>query len=62
MISVILQIYETSLIDPIEKQPSLLKTAFKIVEILLGFFNDNSGSVQQACARVLLDLNFYCLE
>lgn len=28
----------------------------------MGFFNDNSNTVQQACARVLLDLNEFCLE
>jgi hypothetical protein len=49
------------MIDPIDKQPTLLKTCFKVIEILLGFFNDTSNSVQQACARVILDIDCHCL-
>lgn len=29
---------------------------------MLGYFNDTSNTVQQACARVILDLNEFCLE
>jgi len=61
VISIIAKAFRSNLIDPVDKQPTLLKTCFKVVEILLGFFNDSSNTVQQACARVLLDLNEFCL-
>ncbi len=57
VISILAQCFKENLIDITDKQPNVMKTCFKVVEILLGFFNDSSATVQQACARVLLDLN-----
>lgn len=48
--------------DPMDKPaPSRIKTCFKIVETLHGYFTETSGTVQQACARVIIDLGKYVL-
>ena len=61
VISILAQTYKQQLLDPIDKLPSFTKTTFRLVEIIHGYFNDHSPTVQQACARVLLDLNKHCL-
>ena len=38
--------YKTSLIDPIDKPPSLIKTAFRVVQLIHSYFNDDSLTVQ----------------
>lgn len=54
--------YKTNLIDPIDKPPSLIKTAFRVVELIHSYFNDVSLTVQEACARALIDVYTYCLQ
>ena len=61
VVSILAQTYKQQLLDPIDKPPSLLKTTFRLVETILSYFNDLSPTVQQACARALLDLNNQCL-
>ena len=61
VVSILAQTYKEELLDPIDKPASLLKTCFRLVEILHSYFNDHSPTVQQACARALLDLNTHCL-
>lgn len=60
--SILAQTYKDQLLDPLDKPPSLLKSAFRLVEILHSYFNDHSPTVQQACARALLDVNTHCLS
>ena len=62
MISILASTFRTQLLDPLDKPPSVLKTAFRLVEVLHGYFADRSATVQQACARALLDLCNYCLS
>lgn len=50
------EIFKENLIDPLDKPPSRIKTVFRIIEILHLYFVDTTATVQQACARVLLDL------
>jgi hypothetical protein len=61
VISILASIFKTQLVDPVDKPPSILKTVFRMVEVLHGYFADRSATVQQACARALLDLSTYCL-
>ncbi len=61
VISILAITFKTQLIDPVDKPPSLLKTVFRMVEVLHGYFSDRSATVQQACARALLDLSSSCL-
>ena len=49
------------LAEPIDKPPSPVKTTFRIIEILHQYFIDSTNTVQQACARVLIDLARYVL-
>lgn len=62
VIAYICEKYGTDLLDPIDKPPSLMKTAFRIVELLHTYFNDPSLTVQEACARSLIDLYSHCLN
>lgn len=62
VIASICERYKTNLIDPIDKPPSLLKTAFRVVELIHSYFNDTAVTVQQACARALIDLYSCCLK
>jgi hypothetical protein len=56
------EIYKDNLVDPIDRpNPSRVKTCLRIIEMLQGYFRDMSGTVQQACARVLIDLGKYVL-
>jgi hypothetical protein len=61
IVSLLAQTYKQNLMDPIDRLPSLLKTVFRLIEILHTYFNDHSPTVQQACARAILDLNMHCL-
>lgn len=61
-ISILASTLKDQLLDPIDKPPSLLKTCFRLVEVLHGYFADHSPTVQQACARTLIDLSTYCLN
>ena len=61
--SLLAEIFKTSLIDPIDKPaPSVVKTVFRLIEMLHLYFVDNTNTVQQACARVLIDIGKYVLE
>ncbi len=61
VISILASTFKEQLLDPIDKPQSISKTCFRIVEILHGYFSDRSPTVQQACARALLDISNYCL-
>jgi hypothetical protein len=61
VVSILAITFKAQLIDPVDKPPSVLKTVFRLVEVLHGYFADRSATVQQACARALLDLSTYCL-
>lgn len=50
------EIFKENLIDPLDRPPSKIKTVFRIIEMLHLYFTDPSNTVQQACARVLIDL------
>lgn len=60
--SILAELYKTNLIDPIDKpNPTIIKTVFKIIEMLHLYFMDSTNTVQIACARVLIDLGKYVL-
>lgn len=46
VIASICERYKTNLIDPIDKPPSLLKTAFRVIELIHSYFNDTAVTVQ----------------
>lgn len=50
------EIFKQNLLDPLDKPPSRIKTVFRIIEMLHSYFTDPSNTVQQACAKVLIDL------
>jgi hypothetical protein len=55
--SILAQTHGEGLVDPLDKPtPSRVKTSLRIVEMLHAYFADTSTTVQQACARVLIDL------
>jgi hypothetical protein len=62
VVSILAQTFRDSLLDPLDKPPSVLKTCLRLVELLHGYFSDRSPTVQQACARALLDLTAHCLS
>ena len=55
------ELLKHKLVDPIDKPPSAVKTTFRIIENLHLYFPDTTNTVQQACARVLIDLCKYVL-
>ena len=60
--SLLAQVYKTDLKDSYDKPPDLTKTIKRIIStILKRFFTQKSASIQQTCARVLIDISEFCL-
>ena len=50
------------MVDQTDNPPSLLKTAFRVVEIIHSYFIDDSEAVQEAAAKSIIDLQKYVLK
>lgn len=56
IIGFIVEKYGTGLLDPLDKQPSIEKTTFRVTEMLLKFFADGQTNVQLACQKAWVQI------
>lgn len=50
----IAEVYETNLLDPLDKPPNLIKTIVRMVEELTTYLKENSSMIHKACAHSLV--------
>jgi hypothetical protein len=48
------EVYETTLLDPLDKPPNLIKTVVRIVEEITTYLKENSSMIHNACAHSLV--------
>lgn len=56
IIGFIVEKYGTGLLDPLDKQPSIEKTTFRVTEMLLKCFSDSQTNVQLACQKAWVQI------
>lgn len=49
-----------SLSDPLDKNPSLEKSVFRLLELIQSYFHFSATNVQNACSKTWVDVYKYC--
>ena len=56
------EIYGSNLCDPLDKEPSLVKTIIRVCEMIHKYLQENSTIVHHACAHSLLQIYQNCMS
>ncbi len=55
------EIYGSNLLDPLDKEPTLVKTIIRICEMIHKYLQENSSIVHHACAHSLIQIYEKCM-